>query len=52
MHIKPPEESFFNKSVRLANQGISLMGTMKGLYDAGKFVYSGLQYARPLMALI
>jgi len=52
MHIKQPDESFFNKSVRLANQGISLMGTMQGLYSAGKFVYGGLQAARPLLALI
>ena len=52
MHIKQPEESFFNKSVRLANQGVQLMGTMKGLYDAGKFVYGGLQAARPLLALL
>ena len=52
MHIKQPEESFFNKSVRLANQGVQIMGTMKGLYDAGKFVYGGIQAARPLLALL
>ncbi len=52
MHQKQPEESFFNKSYRLANQGVQIMGTMKGLYDAGKFVYGGLQAARPLLALL
>ena len=52
MHAKQPEESFFNKSVRLANQGISLMSTVKGLWDTGKFVYGGIQAARPLLALL
>ena len=52
MHQKQPEESFFNKSVRLANQGVQLMSTMKGLYNGAKFVYGGLQTARPLLALL
>ncbi len=48
----PPTESFFSKSVRLANQGVQVMGTVKGLYDAGRFLYTGLQAARPLLALL
>ena len=52
MHQKITEESFFNKSVRLANSGVQLMGTMKGLYEGGRFLYSGLQAARPLLALL
>ena len=53
MHqIRPPSEGFFDKSVRLANQGVQLMGTLKGAYEAGKFVYGGLQAARPLLAML
>ena len=49
---KQPNESFLNKSVRLANQGLNIMGTMKGIYETGKFVYGGLQAARPLLSLL
>ena len=52
MHQVHPTESFFNKGVRLANQGISLVGTLKGLYDAGKFVYGGVRAAAPMMAML
>ena len=52
MHQVHPTESFFNKSVRLANQGISLVGTAKGIYDAGKFIYGGVRAAAPLLAMI
>ena len=56
MHQKPPPESFLDKSVRVANQGVALLGTMKGVWDAGKMVAGGLStaatYARPLMALL
>ena len=52
MHQKIPEESFFNKSVRIANSGVQLMGTMKGLYESGKYIYSGLQMAKPMLALL
>jgi hypothetical protein len=38
MYKQQPVESFFNKSVRLANNGISLMGTAKGLYDGFKMI--------------
>ena len=55
MHQVIPLESFFNKSVRLANEGVQLMGTLKGAWDAGKTIYGGLTtaaaYARPLLAL-
>jgi hypothetical protein len=45
MYKQQQPESFFNKSVRLANSGISLMGTMKGLYDGAKML-------QPLVALL
>ena len=56
MHQKPPPESFMGKSIRIANQGVAIMGTLKGLYDTGKMAVGGLStaatMARPLMALL
>ena len=57
MHAKaPPPETFYNKSIRLAHNGIETIGTLKGLYEAGRALYGGMQtvgtYARPLMALM
>ena len=52
MHQVHPTESFFNKSVRLANQGISLVGTARGIYDAGKLIYGGVRAAAPLLAML
>ena len=52
----PPPESFFNKSVRLAHQGVETMGTLKGAWEAGRALYGGIStaaaYARPLLALM
>ena len=57
MHAKaPPPEAFYNKSIRLAHNGIETIGTLKGLYEAGRTLYGGISaaatYARPLMALM
>ena len=56
VHQKVPPESFFDKSMRVANQGVQIMVTLKGAYDASRTVFSGLStaanYARPLLALM
>jgi hypothetical protein len=52
MHQVHPPEGFLNKSVRIANQAVGLLGTAKGVIEAGRYVYSGLQAARPLLALL
>jgi hypothetical protein len=57
MHnIRAPQESFFDKSVRVAQQGVNLMGTLKGAYEAGRTIYGAAStaatYARPLLALM
>jgi hypothetical protein len=36
-------EGFFDKSVRLANGAISMLGTARGLYEVGQTVYGGMQ---------
>ncbi len=56
MHQKIQPESFLDKSVRVANQGVQIMGTLKGAWEAGRSIYGGLSaaatYARPLLALM
>jgi hypothetical protein len=55
MHKQIPQDSFFDKSIRVANQGVQIMGTLKGLYEGGRTLYGGLSaaatYAAPLLAL-
>ena len=45
-----PPEGFFNKGLRLANQGLQVIGTAKGLYEAGQSIYSGMTIAGRLAA--
>jgi len=53
---KVPPESFLDRSLRVANQGVQVMGTLKGAYEAGRTLYGGVTtaaaYARPLLALL
>ena len=56
MHKVIQSESFFDKAVRVGEQGVNIMGTLKGAWEAGRTVYGGLStaatYARPLLALM
>ena len=52
MHQRPPPESFLDKSVRIANQGLGILSTMKGVWDAGKMIGGGLSTVAPMMALL
>ena len=52
MHQVVPREGFFDKTVRMANQTVGLLGTDKGVYEAGRYVYGVAQAARPLLALL
>ena len=56
VHQKLPEESFLDKSVRVGQQGANILGTLKGLYETGKWAYEAAStaatYARPLLALM
>ncbi len=49
-------EGFFDKGLRLANQGLSIVGTAKGLYEAGSTLYAGARgvaaLAGPALALM
>lgn len=56
MYYKVPHENWFQKGLRFADQGVKIIGTAKGIYDAGAAVAAGLrgayQAAAPMMALL
>ena len=45
-------EGFFDKSMRLANQGLQVVGTARGLYEAGQTIYGGMQAVGRLAAVV
>ena len=49
-------EGFFDKGLRVANQGLQIIGTAKGLYEAGQTLYAGARgvaaVAGPALALM
>ena len=44
-------EGLFDKGLRLANGAVSLLGTARGLCEAGQTVYGGMQAVGRLAAL-
>ena len=51
MHYKAPTESFLGKATKLVHQGVGVMSTLKGAYDLGRGLYSGIQAARAVAPL-
>ena len=49
-------EGFFDKGLRLANQGLQIVRTAKGIYEAGQTLYAGARglaaVAGPALALM
>jgi len=56
MYYKHPHEHFFQKGIRVAEGGLKIYGTARGLYEAGSAIASGIrtgyQVAAPMMALL
>ena len=50
--VAQPDTGFFNRSARIAEQAAQAMGTVRGLYDAGKLIYGGVRAAAPLLAAL
>jgi hypothetical protein len=50
--VAQPDIGFFNRNVRIAEQAVQAMGTVRRLYDAGKFIYGGVHAAAPLLAAL
>ena len=51
MHYKAPTESFLGKATKLVHQGVGVMSTLKGAYDLGRGLYTGIQAARAVAPL-
>ena len=52
MYYKVPHENWFQKGLRVADQGLKIYGTAQGLYQAGSAIATGLRAAAPMMALL
>ena len=52
MYHKIPHESWYSKSLKVADQGIKIFGTAKGLYEIGSAIASGVRAAAPMLALL
>ena len=56
MYHKIPHESWLQKGVRVAEQGLKLYGTARGLYEAGSAAMTGVrsayQLAGPALAML
>ena len=49
---RTPITRFFNKIPEYVQTGGKIIGTIKGIYDVGKSLYSAAQYAAPLVSAI
>jgi len=52
MYHKIPRETWYSKSLKVADQGIKIFGTAKGLYEIGSAIASGVRAAAPMLALL
>ena len=52
MYYKHPHETWFQKGLRVADQGLKIAGTMKGIYEIGSAISSGARVAAPMLALL
>ena len=56
MYKQIPHENWLQKGLRVAESGLKIYGTAKGLYDAGSALATGIrsayQVASPMLALL
>ena len=52
MYKRVPQESWFKKGLRYADEGIKIFGTAKGLWEVGSALASGVRAAGPMLALL
>ena len=52
MYRQLPKENWFQKGLRVADEGIRIAGTMKGIYEIGSAVASGARAVAPMLALL
>ena len=47
-----PHESWFQKGLRHADQGLKIIGTTKGIYTVGAAIATGVRATAPMLALL
>ena len=52
MYYKVPKESWFQKGLRYADQGLKIIGTAKGIYEVGSAIATGARAVAPMLALL
>ena len=56
MYKQLPKESFFDRSMRNIEGGLKIYGTVRGLYEAGSALATGMrgayQIASPMLAML
>jgi hypothetical protein len=50
MHRHQVELTGVKGFLHSVEQGLKIYGTLKGVYDVGKAIYTGAQYAAPIVA--
>ena len=52
MYYKHPHENWFQKRLRVADQGLKVVGTAKGIYEVGSAIATGARAVAPMLALL
>ena len=52
MYYKHSHENWFQKGLRVADQGLKIAGTVQGMYQVGSAIATGIRGAAPMLALL
>ena len=52
MYYKHPHENFFQKGMKIADQGLKMYGTAQGLYNMYQGLRGAYQVAAPMLAML
>ena len=52
MYHKVPKESWLQKGLQVADQGLKILGTAKGIYEVGSALATGARAVAPMLALL
>ena len=45
-------ENWFQKGIRMADQGLKIVGTARGIYEVGSAIVTGARAVAPMLALL
>ena len=52
MYHKVPKESWLQKGLKVADQGLKIFGRAKGIYEVGSAIATGARAVAPMLALL